>query len=359
MEKRADDSTELISVIVPIYKVEKYLRECVDSILRQTYSSLEIILVDDGSPDRCGKIADEYASKDPRVKVIHRENGGLSEARNSGLREATGIWVVFVDSDDVIHEKMISALYDAAVSTDSRMAWCAICEISEDGYPIASEDRNDGTLSPNKKVDGREKTGECSVSVLTGQEAEKQLYTMSGNQQCLVAWNKLYHKDCFYENGELVFYPPGKIFEDGYTTYRLIYQAKRIAVLSQPLYYYRQREGSIMAKNAYRIYEPALEAGLLRMDFYKSHGEKELYLMELNMTIYSVIRFYARIPVRKERKNLRRWFGKIYRDYFVKEHWPLAKRIRMKAFQIGYPCYRLVSSFESLYNRLRHSTKMH
>lgn len=353
MEKRTDDSTELISVIVPIYKVEKYLQECVDSILRQTYSFLEIILVDDGSPDHCGRIADEYAEKDPRVKVIHRENGGLSEARNSGLREATGNWVVFVDADDVIHEKMISTLYDAAVSTGSRMAWCAISEITEDGYLIASGDRNGGSLSSDKKVDGREKTEECRISVLTRQEAEKQLYTMSGNQQCLVAWNKLYYRDCFYENGEPVFYPPGKIFEDGYTTYRLIYQTKQVAVISQPLYYYRQREGSIMAKNAYRIYEPALEAGLLRMDFYKRHGEKELYLLELNMSIYSVIRFYARIPISKERKNLRRWFGKIYRDYFLKEHWPLAKRIRMKAFQIGYPCYRLVSSFEGLYNRLR------
>lgn len=359
MEKRADGSMELISVIVPIYKVEKYLRECVDSILRQTYSSLEIILVDDGSPDCCGRMADEYAEKDPRVKVIHRENGGLSEARNSGLREATGTWVVFVDADDVIHEKMISTLYDAAVSTDSRMAWCAICEISEDGYPIAPGDRNDGSPSPDKKVDGREKTEEYKVSVLTRQEAEKQLYTMSGNQQCLVAWNKLYHRDCFYEDGEPVFYPSGKIFEDGYTTYRLIYQTEQVAVVSQPLYYYRQRDGSIMAQNAYRIYEPALEAGLLRMDFYKRHGEKELYLLELNMSIYSVIRFYTHIPVRKERKNLRRWFGKIYRDYFVKEHWPLAKRIRMKAFQIGYPCYRLVSSFEGLYNRLHHSTKVH
>ncbi|MGN0326811.1 MAG: glycosyltransferase family 2 protein [Lachnospiraceae bacterium] len=352
MEKKTGNCIELISVIVPIYKVEKYLKECVDSILQQSYTALEVILVDDGSPDRCGEIVDEYKVKDPRVRVIHQENGGLSEARNSGVRIAAGDWIVFVDADDVIHEEMIATLYEAAVSTRSQMAWCAIREITEDGYLILTEEER--TVSgQEKKITGTEQTGRGEITVLTRQEAEKQLYTMGGNQQCLVAWNKLYHKSLFNEDGQPILYPKRKVYEDGYTTYRLIYQAKQVAVVSLPLYYYRQRGGSIMKENSYQTYEPALEAGLLRMAFYERHQEKELYKLELNLTIYSVIRFYAGIHDKAERKNLRGWFRRIYGEYFVKEQWPVAKRIRMKAFLLGYPFYRIISCFEGLYNRIR------
>lgn len=342
MTEKTDGGTELISVIVPIYKVEKYLEECVDSILGQTYTALEVLLVDDGSPDCCGEIADRYAADDSRVKVIHQDNQGLSEARNSGLRAASGGWIVFVDADDVIHKDMIRILYDAAVSTESDLAWCAIREFPENDFPVSEAEKEEVSVD---------------ITLLTRQEAEKQLYTMSGNQQCLVAWNKLYRRSLFWEEGEPIVYPKGKIYEDGYTTYRLIYQAGQVAVVPRKLYYYRQRTGSIMKKNSYQVYEPALDAGLLRMAFYEKYGEKELYKMELNLTIYSVIRFYAAIKIRQERKNLRKWFVKIYYGYFVKETWPLAKRIRMRAFLLGYPCYRIVSSFEGLYNRLNHNTK--
>lgn len=353
MAKITERDMELISVVVPIYKVEKYLNDCIDSILAQTYTGLEIILVDDGSPDRCGEIADGYAAKDSRIKVIHQENGGLSEARNSGLREAAGEWIVFVDSDDIIHENMISVLYDAAVSTKSDLAWCAIGEMTEDGYPVGAHGKNDGAGIAVPKLNGREALEKNEITVLSKQEAEKQLYTMAGNQQSLVAWNKLYRRSLFHEDGEPITYPKRKIFEDGYTTYKLIYQSETTAVVSLPLYYYRQRGGSIMKEHSYQTYEPALEAGLERMAFYEKHKEKELYLLELNLTIYSVIRFYGGIPVRNERKNLRIWFKKIYYDYFLKEQWPLAKRIRMKAFLLGYPCYKTVSAFEGIYNRLR------
>ena len=355
MTEKTDGCTELISVIVPIYKVEKYLEECVESILGQTYTALEVLLVDDGSPDRCGEIADRYAADDSRVKVIHQENQGLSEARNSGLRAASGAWIVFVDSDDVIHKDMIRILYDAAVSTESDLAWCAIREFPENDFPVSETEEVSVDIA--KKANESEAVDKGEITLLSRQEAEKQLYTMSGNQQCLVAWNKLYRRSLFWEEGEPIVFPKGKIYEDGYTTYRLIYQAGQVAVVPRELYYYRQRTGSIMKKNSYQVYEPALDAGLLRMAFYEKYGEKELYKMELNLTIYSVIRFYAAIKDRQERKNLRKWFVKIYYDYFVKEKWTLAKRIRMRAFLLGYPCYRMVSSFEGLYNRLNHNTK--
>ena len=114
----------LISVIVPVYKVEPYLRRCIDSIRNQTYTNLEIILVDDGSPDNCGHICDEYAQKDKRILVIHQENGGLSAARNSGLARCTGAYIGFVDSDDCIHPEMYERLYKDICTYHTRLAFC-------------------------------------------------------------------------------------------------------------------------------------------------------------------------------------------------------------------------------------------
>ena len=114
---------QLVSIIVPIYNVEKYIKECIDSIINQTYKNLEIILVDDGSPDCCPKICDEYSKKDKRIKVIHKENGGLSSARNAGLDVAKGEYVSFIDSDDVVDEKFIETLYNLCIENN--------CDISE------------------------------------------------------------------------------------------------------------------------------------------------------------------------------------------------------------------------------------
>ena len=118
-------SNPLISVIVPVYKVENYLDKCIDSIVNQTYNNLEIILVNDGSPDNCPQICDEWKEKDNRIKVIHKENGGVSSARNKGLEIATGSYIAFIDSDDWVEENYISSLYDAIVSNDAQVALCS------------------------------------------------------------------------------------------------------------------------------------------------------------------------------------------------------------------------------------------
>lgn len=106
MEKNLLEN-EKVSIIIPVYKVEAYIRECLDSVIRQTYKNLEIILVDDGSPDQCGQICDEYAQEDSRIQVIHKENAGVSAARNTGIDAATGTYMIFADSDDVLHEQMV------------------------------------------------------------------------------------------------------------------------------------------------------------------------------------------------------------------------------------------------------------
>lgn len=355
MDSRMDDKNrmDLVSVIVPIYKVEKYLSQCIRSILAQTYETLQIILVDDGSPDRCGEICEEFAGKDDRITVIHKENGGLSDARNAGMEKALGEWFVFVDSDDYIAPDMIEQLYQLAVMHQAKMAWCAIREIAEDTEYNENEfhekEFHENEFHQNSFPDDKK---DNEITIYSPSEAEKQFYTMN-KQQCLVTWNKIYHKSLF--NG--VLFPKGKLYEDGYTIYRTIYAADKIVTTSRPLYCYRQRKGSIMEKNSGRIFVPSLEAGKERMDFYLEHNEHELFRLELNLDLYTAIHFYQVIKDKKLRREIKKWYKMFYQDYFKKEKWPMAKRIRIKSFLIGNPCYLLISSFEALYNRITGKTE--
>lgn len=324
---------QMVSMIVPIYKVEKYLGQCIESLIAQTYRNLQIILVDDGSPDRSGEICEEYAGKDERILVIHKENGGLSDARNAGIERADGEWFCFIDSDDFIAPDMVERLYQMATEYQAKLAWCAVEEVEEDAaYPFEI----------SKKSTENEK-----ITVYTPVEAEKQFYTMN-KQQCLITCNKLFHRSLY----ETIRFPKGKLYEDGYTIYRTIYIAQKVVTTSRPLYYYRQRRGSIMADHSDRIYLPSLEAGKERLEFYRQNGEKELVRLEVNLALYTSIHFYQVIKKKEIRREIKKWYKMFYEEYFKKEKWPLAKRIRMRSFLIGNPCYRLISAFEGIYNRL-------
>lgn len=210
----------LISVIVPCYRVEKYLSQCVNSILVQTYENLEIWLVNDGSPDRCGEICDEYSIKDSRIKVIHKENGGLSDARNVAINKSTGEWITFVDSDDFIAPDYIATLFRLAVENDCK---CSVVQ------PVAFLDGEQP--SPNYYN---------SYEVLSSTDAIAAMFYQTKLDTS--AWNKLYHRSLF-ETG--IRYPKGYLFEDNPTTYRLFALCDKIAVSQKQLYYYRLREGSI------------------------------------------------------------------------------------------------------------------
>lgn len=212
----------LISVIVPIYNVEQYLPRCIDSILKQTYRDLEIILVDDGATDRCGSICDSYKEKDCRVKVIHKSNGGLSDARNAGLDQMTGEYVTCIDSDDFVSPFFVENLWSALEENH--------CDIASSWFI----EYHDGQVVPTSKaVDTQE------VEVLAKNEYFERLLYQDGVE--VSAWGKLY-KSSLYQN---VRYPVGKLYEDIPTTYRLIEQANKIAVIPYIDYYYFQRENSI------------------------------------------------------------------------------------------------------------------
>ena len=211
----------LISVIVPCYNVEQYLPKCIDSILSQTYRSLEVWLVDDGSPDRCGEICDEYARKDSRVKVIHKENGGLADARNVALDVMTGEYVVCVDSDDYISPTHIEGLYrliekygaDASVNT------CCPFPEGTTPYPVKKKEEEVVFNSGLKAVEGM---------------FYQEMFDTS-------AWGKMYKAELF----DGVRYPKGLLFEDLPTTYRLLLKANKVVFNDEQSYFYLLRSNSI------------------------------------------------------------------------------------------------------------------
>lgn len=211
----------MISVIVPVYNVEDYIEDCLLSIQRQTYHNIEVILVDDGSSDRSGAICDSWAKKDPRFRVIHKTNGGLSDARNTGLGEAAGDLVAFVDSDDVIHPDMLRILYEGMTRTGCGICCCGMQE---------------GVLSEDTQSSQEMK----ELKVYTADHAFLEM--IQGSDVYVSVCNKLYTREAA---GGIPF-RKGKCHEDEFWSWRVIDRAERVAAVGNPLYGYRQREESIM-----------------------------------------------------------------------------------------------------------------
>lgn len=219
------DTEPKVSVIVPVYMVEEYLPFCIECIINQSYSNLEIILVDDGSKDRCGKICEDYSRKDNRIVVLHKENGGLSDARNAGIKIATGEYITCVDSDDYIASDMIQDLYESIRRTGADIAIC-------------------GTIKTSvRQVNNKSQFAPAEDIVMTPEQTiELGLYSKGFS---LSAWGKLYKKSLFYG----VEYPKGKLFEDLFTTYKLILKSHKIVYNEKVGYFYYYRPNSIVASN--------------------------------------------------------------------------------------------------------------
>lgn len=214
-----------ISIIVPVYNVEKYLQRCVDSILNQDFQDFEVILVDDGSTDCCSEICEKYREKDDRVVVLHKENGGLSSARNAGLNIARGEYIGFVDSDDWISPTMYAELYQICDKENLEMAICGVKLCFDD-------EKNDNIYYKSEKN-----------KIMSRKQALKELFLYStfGEE----AWNKLY-KRCLFEK---LRYPEGKIHEDTFCICEILGQCMKIGYISEVGYNYYQRENSIMGLN--------------------------------------------------------------------------------------------------------------
>ena len=214
----------MVSIIVPIYKVEKYLRKCVDSILNSTYQDFELILVDDGSPDGCGAICDEYASREQRIKVVHKANGGLPDARNAGIKVATGDYLWFVDSDDFVHPSMLEALYNAVISGNYDFSMARMKYILEDEY-----------FEMPSRIDV------SHHQVISRLEFMRGLYNENDAQNS-VAWNKLYKRSLVKD----MLFSLLKGAEDVEWNHRVCLRMNQAIKIDADLYYYLQRSTSLM-----------------------------------------------------------------------------------------------------------------
>lgn len=242
-----------VTVVVPVYKVERYLSRCVDSILTQTYKDYELVLVDDGSPDNCGRMCDEYENRDKRVHVIHRENGGLSAARNSGiewaLANSDSEWITFIDSDDWIHQQYLELLLKAANDHTVNVV-------------IGTFVRTDG------------ETGMLDDTSFSVGVYEPEEYWMKNQTNATTAWGKLYQKEDFRE----LRYPEGKLHEDQYTTYQILFRYSIIAVVEEPIYYYFINAQGITKSKWIPQRLDILEALTNQIDFFSNHHNDEAYL---------------------------------------------------------------------------------
>ncbi len=222
---------ELISIIVPVYNVDNYLRDCLDSILGQTYTNIEIICINDGSTDNSLEILNEYKDKDSRITVISQMNGGLSAARNAGLEVAKGKWVTFVDSDDCIHNKFIERTVFVAKNTGSSLVIARYKTFSD------INDLGINELKYDQQIESKSIIG-------NGLDIFKLSYTQNDGVTLNTAWGKLYSRSLFSD----LRFPCGKIHEDEFTTYKTFITSSRVTFLDDTLYFYRTRPGSIMKK---------------------------------------------------------------------------------------------------------------
>lgn len=234
--------SDLISVVVPIYKVEKYLLRCIDSIINQTYNNLEIILVDDGSPDNCPLICDDYAKKDSRITVIHKKNGGLSDARNAGMEVATGKYISFIDSDDYISLDFFKTLYNTMQSEKSDIVECSVVKFYEDNH--FDDFCDNGIINSYNTLEG--------LSGLISENPFKQH-----------VWNKLYKSSLIFD----IPFAVGKLNEDEFWTYQIFGRAKKITRINKSMYYYFQRKGSIMGTSYSLRRLDALEGKMNRQEY--------------------------------------------------------------------------------------------
>lgn len=301
-----------ISVIVPVYKVEPFLHRCVDSILAQRFADFDLILVDDGSPDRCGQMCEEYAARDSRVQVIHQQNGGLSAARNTGIdwafAHSDSQWLAFVDSDDWVHPEFLLRLYQAAEQTGCRLSACGLLRTAEGPLP-EPEDAPAACLSADD-------------------------YYCGGHPQGLpaVAWNKLYHKSLM----EALRYPPGKLHEDEFTTYQAVYAAGQVAVIPARLYAYYQNPQGIMGSDWSPRRMDVLEAFENQIHFAQTRHLSRMLERISEQYIYSAYEQLgkARKPYTGILRKKLRWGLKLGRQC---GSFPMETQ-KLWAYEAAYPC---------------------
>lgn len=284
--KRGRMDKELISVIVPVYNTEKYLDACVESIVKQTYENIEILLLDDGSTDSSKEKCDSWAARDSRIRVIHKQNEGLAETRNRGLQEAKGKYIAWVDSDDYVSEKYLSALYEQLKEKQADISMCSFYEVfgSEVKFTVADKIVN---------------------NTYTAEEFLEKIYTVGVFS---VMWNKLAEKQTYRD----VIFPKGRRFEDTAVMRVLAGNCSKITVCDKPLYYYRRHDESITLVK-------------------KSPEETAAYLQEYCLLLEEDIEAYQE----EDNRNLLFYAKKRFCNAVI-EYYPELKKSDKKSFKKKY-----------------------
>ena len=292
----------MISVIIPVYKVEKYLDECIMSVVSQTYKDIEVIIVDDGSPDSCPQICDNWAKKDSRIRVIHQENAGLSVARNIALEAANGEYIAFVDSDDFIHPLMLEKLYQALTESNADISMCGF------DYFV------DGTCS-FKQIKESKMSDERNTIQLLSHTDFVDLFADLEVPITAVVWNKLYKKEVISDT----VFKPGVLIEDIRFISELAHRIDKVVSVNEKLYFYRNRERSIMHYKKDVLIHKANAFEDCILSFIKSESDtfiKKYISSCLNKVANSIILLQKDKEEYKDIINsLRQWYVKIYDKY--------------------------------------------
>ncbi len=322
---------ELISIIVPVYNVEQYISKCIDSIINQTYKNIEIILVDDGSSDRSGCICDEYKEKDNRIIVIHKENGGMSDARNVGLKVASGKYIGFVDSDDYIEYDMFEKLYNNIIQYNANISMCSFI------HEFPSGEKKEGKIFDKQ------------ITILTPMEALKNLIVEKNLSNHL--WNKLYERKLF----EDIIFPFGKKMEDVSTLYKLFEKANTLVYDNSIEYHYIQRGNSIMGKIDLKLINDTEESVFEKNSYLKNkYPDLEDYINIENIKTYKLLHYYAKIGNYNSLIESDKYeeFYKIYKELYPKYRKDIKKLLDRKV-ALSYDLFYFSKKLYFLYLKLK------
>ena len=306
----------MITIVVPVYKVEKYLKRCVISILNQTYTDFELLLVDDGSPDNCGKMCDEYANKDSRIFVIHQKNGGLSAARNTGLNwfyeQKRSDYITFVDSDDWLHPEYLRLLMNGITENNVKISVCNYKRVN--------------TETPHESY------GSIEYELTSPED-----FLVNHSWQYNYAWGKLYHKSVFAD----VRYPVGKNFEDTFTTYKVLHKCDKISYTDLQLYYYLRNEQGI-SRSPWRPSELVIfDAMQEQLKFYKEKGLQKAYDKEFELFVhhhaYQIVRIKENKNDFKNNKSTLKKIKKTLRNYLKENKDKFNVHNMTYSYEAAYP----------------------
>lgn len=314
-----------VSVVVPVYRVEEYLKRCVDSILNQTYRDYELILVDDGSPDNCPLMCDELAKKHNHIHVIHQKNGGLSAARNSGiewaLKNSDSEWITFIDSDDWIHPQYLESMLNANIKNNTQVCMGQFCFTEK--YHLITDGNSLDSIKCVRTEDA-----------FTDEKLDP-------NSACA----RLYKKSLFKE----IRYPVGKLHEDRFTTYKLLFQFEQVSVVTYPLYYYFVNDEGIVHSNWSPRKLDNVEACENQLEFFKQKQNDEMYKYILGDYIHLILYNSRAIKGKKEFSLYENQLRKKLRKT-LKVH----KKLLNLSFSKDYNIYKYAYPFVAkIYGRIK------